>query len=134
MGNKYTGKVYTLGEAIGGVDGLAVYDVEVLKNAIKSNKVPLVSSFEGLNDPGHVIGHCALEVQDDAIYATVEFTGPEGEAFEHSEALGDVRLGFYATGCDISKNKVVKSMTIRSIALNRTCLGGKLEKEEDHES
>lgn len=131
MGNKYTGKVYALGEAIGGVDGRAVYDIEVLKNAIKSNKVPLVSSFENINDPMNVIGHCELEVRDDAIYATAEFTGPYAEAFEHEEVLDGVRLGFYATGCDISKDKVVKSMTIRSVALCKTCLGGKLEKEEE---
>lgn len=131
MGNKYTGKVYALGEPIGGVDGRAVYDVEVLKNAIKSSKVPLVSSFEGFNDPENVIGHCELEVRDDAIYATAEFIGPNSEVFEHEEVLDGVRLGFYATGCDISKDKVVKSMTIRSVALCKTCLGGRLEKEEE---
>lgn len=131
MGNKYTGKVYALGETIGGVDGRAVYDIEVLKNAIKANKVPLASSFDGLNDPENVIGHCELEVRDDAIYATAEFIGPKGEVFENSEILDGVRLGFYATGCDISKDKVIKSMTIRSVALNKTCLGGKLEKEEE---
>lgn len=130
MGNKYTGKVYALGDAIGGFGGTAVHDVEVLKNAIKSNKVPLLSSFENINDPINIIGHCELEVRDDAIYATAEFIGPYAEAFEHTEILDDVRLGFYANGCDISKDKVVKSMTIRSVALTRTCLGGKLKKEE----
>lgn len=128
MGNKYTGKVYALGEAIGYPHGPTVTDVEVLKNAIKSNKVPLLSSFESINDPMNVIGHCELEVRDDAIYATAEFTGPYAEAFEHEEVLDGVRLGFYATDCDISKG-VVKSMTIRSVALCKTCLGGKLEKE-----
>ena len=131
MGNKYTGKVYALGEAIGGFGVTAVHDVEVLKNAIKSNKMPLVSSFDGLNDPGHIIGLCELEVRDNAIYATVEFIGPKGEAFEHEEILDGMRLGFYATGCDISQDKVVKSMTIRSVAITRTCLGGRLEKEEE---
>lgn len=131
MGNKYTGKVYALGEDIGGFGGIAVHDVEVLKNAIKSSKVPLVSSFERLNDPENVIGHCELEVRDDAIYATAEFIGPKGEVFEHEEILDGVRLGFYATDCDISKDKVVKNMTIRSVALNKTCLGGKLKKEEE---
>lgn len=123
---KAKAKVYTLGEAIG-TTRCTVSDPEVLKNAIKSDKVPLLSSFENFNDPDKVIGHAELSFDGDSLYATLTFN--EGIADIYSEAFTagyEPKTGFHAVRAD-SKDGVVSSMEIRSIALNETCLGGKLD-------
>lgn len=123
---KAKARVYTLGEAIG-MTRYTITDPEVLKNAIKSDKVPLLSSFECFNDPDKVIGHAELSFDGNDLYATLTFN--EANADVYSEAFNagyEPKTGFHAVMAD-SKDRVVSSMEIRSITLNETCLGGKLD-------
>lgn len=129
---KAKAKVYTLGESIG-TTRCTVFDPEVLKNAIKSDKVPLLSSFENFNDPDKVIGHAELSFDGDSLYATLTFNEANADIYSEAFTAGyEPRTGFHAVRAD-SKDGVVSSMEIRSIALNETCLGGKLDDiwEED---
>ena len=124
---KAKARVYTLGEAIGKTR-YKVYDAEVLKNAIKSDKVPLLSSFDGFNDPDKVIGHAELSCDGDSLYATIIFNEANTDIYNEAFTAGyEPRTGFHAVKCDKSKDGAIKSMEIRSIVLNETCLGGKLD-------
>ena len=124
---KAKGRVYTLGEAIG-MTRYTVYDAEVLKNAIKSDKVPLLSSFEGYGDPDKVIGHAELSLDGDNLCATLTFNEANADIYSEAFTAGyEPKLGFHAVKCDKSKDGAIKSMEIRSIALDETCLGGKLD-------
>lgn len=130
---KAKARVYTLGEAVGKTR-YKVCDAEVLKNAIKSDKVPLLSSFENFNDPDKVIGHAELSFDGDSLYATLTFNDANADIYSEAFTAGyEPRTGFYAVKCDKSKDGEISSMEIRSIALNETCLGGKLDDiwEED---
>lgn len=123
---KAKARVYTLGEAIG-MTRYTVSDPEVLKDAIKSDKVPLISSFENFNDPDKVIGHAELSFDGDSLYATITFNEAYSDIYSEAFTAGyEPRTGFHAVKAD-SKDGVVSSMEIRSIALNETCLGGKLD-------
>lgn len=123
---KAKARVYTLGEVIG-MTRCMVSDPEVLKNAIKSDKVPLLSSFENFNDPDKVIGHAELSFDDDSLYATLTFNEAYSDIYSEAFTAGyEPKTGFHAVRAD-SKDGVVSSMEIRSIALNETCLGGKLD-------
>lgn len=123
---KAKARVYTLGEAIG-TTRCTVSDPEVLKNAIKSDKVPLLSSFDGFNDPDKVIGHAELSFDGDSLYATLTFNDANADIYNEAFTAGyEPKTGFHAVRAD-SKDGVVSSMEIRSIALNETCLGGKLD-------
>lgn len=124
---KAKARVYTLGEAIGRTR-YTVYDAEVLKNSIKSDKVPLLSSFEDFNDPDKVIGHAELSLDGDNLCATLTFNEVNADIYGKALHAGyEPRTGFHAVKCDKSKDGTVKRMEIRSIALNETCLGGKLD-------
>ena len=124
---KAKAKVYTLGEAIG-MTRYTVTDPEVLKNTIKSDKVPLLSSFENFNDPDKVIGHAELSLDGDSLCATLTFNEANADIYSEAFTAGyEPRTGFHAVKCDNSKDGTVRSMEIRSIALNETCLGGKLD-------
>lgn len=124
---KAKARVYTLGEEVGKTR-YKVCDAEVLKNAIKSDKVPLLSSFEGFNDPDKVIGHAELSVDGDSLYATLTFNETSADIYNEAFTAGyEPRTGFYAVGVGSGKDGVVTSMSIRSVALNETCLGGKLD-------
>lgn len=126
-------RVYTLGEAIG-MPRYTVVDPQVLKDAIKSDKVPLLSSFEDFNDPDKVIGYAELSLDGDNLCATLTFNEAAGDIYSEAFNAGyEPRTGFHAVKCDKSKDGVISSMEIRSIALNETCLGGKLDDvwEED---
>ena len=124
---KAKARVYTLGEEIGKTR-YTVVDPEVLKNAIKSDKVPLLSSFENFNDPDKVIGHAELSFDGDSLYATLIFNEANADIYREAFTAGyEPRTGFHAVQCDKSKDGAIKSMEIRSIALNETCLGGKLD-------
>ena len=124
---KAKARVYTLGEAIG-TTRYTVCDAEVLKNAIKSDKVPLLSSFENLNDPDKVIGHAELSVDGGDLNAVLTFNEANTDIYREAFTAGyEPKSGFYAVKCDTLKDETVKSMEIRSIALNETCLGGKLD-------
>jgi hypothetical protein len=123
---KAKARVYTLGEAIG-TTRCTVSDPEVLKNAIKSDKVPLLSSFENFNDPDKIIGHAELSFDGDSLYATLTFNEANADIYSEAFTAGyEPKLGFHAVRAD-SKDGVVSSMEIRSVALNETCLGGKLD-------
>lgn len=123
---KAKARVYTLGEAIG-TTRYMISDPEVLKNAIKSDKVPLLSSFENFNNPDKVIGHAELSFDGDSLYATLTFNEANTDIYNEAFTAGyEPRTGFHAVKAD-SKDGVVSSMEIRSIALNETCLGGKLD-------
>lgn len=123
---KAKARVYTLGEEIG-MTRCTVSDPEVLKNAIKSDKVPLLSSFENFNDPDKVIGHAELSFDGDSLYATITFNEAYSDIYSEAFTAGyEPKTGFHAVRAD-SKDGVVSSMEIRSIALNETCLGGKLD-------
>lgn len=124
---KAKARVYTLGEAIG-MTRCTVTDPEVLKNAIKSDKVPLLSSFENFNDPDKVIGHAELSFDGDSLYATLTFNAASADIYNEAFTAGyEPKLGFHAVKCDNSKDGTVRSMEIRSVALSETCLGGKLD-------
>lgn len=124
---KAKGRVYTLGEAVG-MTRYKVYDAEVLKNAIKSDKVPLLSSFDGLNDLDKVIGNAELSLDGDSLYATLTFNEANADIYNEAFTAGyEPKLGFHAVGVAKSKDGKVTSMEIRSIALSETCLGGKLD-------
>lgn len=124
---KAKARVYTLGEAIG-MTRYTVTDPEVLKNAIKSDKVPLLSSFEGYNDPDKVIGHAELSLDGDSLRATLTFNEANADIYSEAFTAGyEPKLGFHAVKCDKSKDGTVRSMEIRSVALSETCLGGKLD-------
>lgn len=123
---KAKAKVYTLGEEIG-TTRCTVSDPEVLKNAIKSDKVPLLSSFENFFDHDKVIGHAELSFDGDSLYATITFNEAYSDIYSEAFTAGyEPKTGFHAVRAD-SKDGVVSSMEIRSIALNETCLGGKLD-------
>lgn len=123
---KAKARVYTLGEAIG-MTRYTIVDPQVLKDAIKSNKVPLISSFENFNDPDKVIGHAELSFDGDSLYATLTFNETNADIYSEAFTAGyEPKTGFHAVRAD-SKDGVVSSMEIRSIALNETCLGGKLD-------
>lgn len=123
---KAKARVYTLGEAIGKTR-YKVCDAEVLKNAIKSDKVPLVSTFENFNDPDKVIGHAELSFDGDSLYATLTFNEANADIYNEAFAAGyEPKTGFHAVRAD-SKDGLVSSMEIRSIVLNETALGGKLD-------
>lgn len=124
---KAKARVYTLGEEIGKTR-YKVSDPEVLKNAIKSDKVPLLSSFENFNDPDKVIGHAELSLDGNSLYATLTFNDSTADIYNEAFTAGyEPKTGFHAVQCDKSKDGVISSMEIRSIALNETCLGGKLD-------
>lgn len=124
---KAKARVYTLGEAIG-MTRYAVYDAEVLKNAIKSDKVPLLSSFEGSFDLDKVIGHAELSLDGNSLCATLTFNEANTDIYSEAFTAGyEPKLGFHAVKCDNSKDGTVRSMEIRSVALSETCLGGKLD-------
>ena len=124
---KAKARVYTLGEAIG-MTRYTVTDPEVLKNAIKSDKVPLLASFENFNDPDKVIGHAELSFDGDSLYATLTFNEATSDIYSEAFTAGyEPRTGFHAAGVESGKDGVVSSMEIRSVALNETCLGGKLD-------
>ena len=124
---KAKARVYTLGEEVG-MTRYTVSDPEVLKNAIKSDKVPLLSSFDSFNDPDKVIGHAELSLDGDSLYATLTFNEATADIYNEAFTAGyEPRTGFYATCVGSGKDGVVTSMEIRSIALNETCLGGKLD-------
>lgn len=123
---KAKARVYTLGEAIG-MTRYTVVDPQVLKDAIKSDTVPLLSSFENFNDPDKVIGHAELSLDGDSLCATLTFNEANTDIYSEAFTAGyEPRTGFHAVRVD-SKDGVVSSMEIRSIALNETCLGGKLD-------
>lgn len=123
---KAKARVYTLGEAIG-MTRYTVVDPQVLKDAIKSDKVPLLSSFENFNDPDKVIGHAELSLDGDNLCATLTFNDAIADIYNEAFTAGyEPKTGFHAVRAD-SKDGVVTSMEIRSIALNETCLGGKLD-------
>lgn len=131
---KAEGRVYTLGDAIGCMGRNAVYDIDVLKEAVKGT-VPLVKDFGRLNDPERVIGHCDFELRGDELWANVTILEPYEDSMKAAFDNGySPKLGFYAG--DVLKEKLdekpdggyaVTSMSIRSVALNETCLGGPLE-------
>ena len=124
---KAKARVYTLGEAVGKTRYKGC-DAEVLKNAIKSDKVPLLSSFENFNDPDKVIGHAELSFDGDSLYATLTFNEANADIYNEAFTAGyEPRTGFYAACAGSGKEGVVTSMEIRSIALSETCLGGKLD-------
>lgn len=124
---KAKARVYTLGEAVGKTK-YKVCDAEVLKNAIKSDKVPLLSSFENFNDPDKVIGHAELSLDGDSLYATLTFNDAIADIYSEAFTAGyEPRTGFYAACVGSGKDGVVTSMSIRSVALSETCLGGKLD-------
>ena len=70
-------------------------------------------------------------------YHTIQIIGRiNGERLDQAEVLLTIdaftagyepKTGFHAVQCDKSKDGLVLSMEIRSIALNETCLGGKLD-------
>ena len=130
---KAEGRVYTLGDAIG-MTRSAVYDIDVLKEAVKG-AVPLVNSFGSLNDPERVIGHCDLDVRGDELWASVTILGPYEDTMKAALDSGySPKLGFYAVGVleeeldeKLGGGYAVTSMSIRSVALNETCHGGSLE-------
>lgn len=125
---KAKARVYTLGKEIG-TTRCTVVDPQVLKDAIKSDKVPLLSSFENFNDPGKVIGHAELSFDGDSLYATLTFNEASADIYNEAFTAGyEPKTGFHAVAVKAdSKDGVVSSMEIRSIALNETCLGGKLD-------
>ena len=130
---KATGRVYELGENVG-MSGKAVFDIDTLIDAIKSSTVPLVKTFEGMSDPENVIGHADLEIRDGSLWANVTFNQQSEKDYWDAFCNGySPKLGFYAAQVDIGDAPVsgalreVKSMSIRSVALNETCLGGPLE-------
>jgi hypothetical protein len=124
---KAKARVYTLGEAVG-MTRYTVVDPQVLKDAIKSDKVPLLSSFENFNDSDKVIGHAELSVDGNSLYATLTFNDANADIYSEAFTAGyEPKTGFYAAGVGSSKDGVVSSMEIRSIVLNETCLGGKLD-------
>ena len=118
---KANGKIYELGDRLGGRD-CRVSDISVLKKAIKAEKYPVVSDFG--SDTDKVIGHAELSVKDNAVCADLTLYS------EEADLDPDLRLGFFATGVKFEKDgigEVVKSMSIRSISLNHTGLGGRIE-------
>jgi len=131
---KAEGRVYTLGDTIGCMGRNAVYDIDVLKEAIKGT-VPLVNNFGRLNDPENVIGHCDLDIRGDELWASVTILGPYEDTMKAALDNGYFpKLGFYAGGVlkeeldeKLGGGYAVTSMSIRSVALNETCLGGPLE-------
>lgn len=124
---KAKARVYTLGEEVGKTR-YTVVDPQVLKDAIKSDKVPLLSSFDRFNDPDKVIGYAELSFDGDSLYATLTFNDATADIYSEAFTAGyEPRTGFYATCVRSGKDGVVTSMEIRSIALNGTCLGGKLD-------
>lgn len=124
---KAKARVYTLGEAVG-TTRCTVSDPEVLKNAIKSDKIPLLSSFGNFNDPDKVIGHAELSLDGGSLYATLTFNEAYSDIYSEAFTAGyEPRTGFHAVGVGSGKDGVVTSMSIRSVALNETCLGGKLD-------
>lgn len=124
---KAKARVYTLGEEIGKTR-YKVCDAEVLKNAIKSDKVPLLSSFENFNDPDKVIGHAELSFDGDNLYATLTFNDATADIYSEAFTAGyEPKTGFHAVSVGSGKDGVVTSMSIRSVALSETCLGGKLD-------
>ena len=131
---KATGRVYTLGEYIG-MTGKSVIKEAVLQDAIKSSTVPLVKTFEGMNDPENVIGHAELEFRDGSLWANVTFNQQSEKDYWDAFNNGySPKLGFYAT--QVTADPIfgeVESMELRSICLNDTCLGGTLDdiKKED---
>lgn len=118
---KANGKVYVLGDNIG-ISNCHVSDISVLKKAIKAEKVPVVSDFG--SDTDKVIGHAELSVKDNAVCADLTLYS------EEADLDPDLRLGFFANDVKFEKDdigEVVKSMSIRSISLNHTGLGGHIE-------
>ena len=102
---KAKARLYTLGEAIGKTR-YAVYDKEVLKNAIKSDKVPLLTSFEDFFDADKVIGHAELSLDGDSLYATLTFNGENADIYREAFTAGyEPRTGFHAVKCDTSRWK-----------------------------
>ena len=119
---KANGKVYGLGDRIGGRD-CRISDISVLKEAIKSERVPVVSDFGG-EDWDKVIGHAELSVKGNAVCADLTLYS------EEADLDPDLKLGFFATSVRFGKDdigEVVKSMSIRSISLSNAGLGGPLE-------
>ena len=118
---KANGKIYELGDRLGGRD-CRVSDISVLKEAIKGERVPVVSDFG--SDMDRVIGHAELSVKDNAVCADLTLYS------EEADLDPDLRLGFFATGVKFEKDgigEVVKSMSIRSVGLSHTALGGRIE-------
>lgn len=119
---KANGKVYVLGDNIGS-SNCHVSDISVLKEAIKAERVPVVSDFER-EDWGKVIGHAELSVKDSAVCADLTLYSEEAD-FDP-----DLRLGFFANDVKFGKDdmgEVVESMSIRSISLSHAGLGGHIE-------
>lgn len=119
---KANGKVYGLGDHICGRD-CRVSDISVLKKAIKSESVPVVSYFGG-EDWDKVIGHAELSVKDSAVCADLTLYS------EEADLDPDLRFGFFATGVKFEKDdigEVVKSMSIRYVSLSHKGLGGHIE-------
>ena len=118
---KASGKVYVLGDNIGGRN-CRVLDISVLKEAIKAEKVPVVSHFVDGGDK--VLGHAELKATDDGIYADLTLYS------EDDELDPELRLGFVANEVKLERDdigEVVKNMTIRGLTLNHAGLGGYLE-------
>jgi hypothetical protein len=118
---KANGKIYELGDNIGGMN-CRVSDISVLKGAIKGKTVPVVCDFVG--DTDKVIGHADLSVVDNAVCADLTLYS------EEADLDPDLRLGFFANDVKFGKDdigEVVKGMSIRSISLSHTGLGGRIE-------
>lgn len=94
---KAEGRLYALGDKIG-LTTRYVKDIEVLRNAITSGTVPLVSTFDQ----------------------------PLG-AWNLTQPIGRAKLGFHAVRCDV-KDDIVNSMSIIACGVSDSCLGGALER------
>ena len=120
---KAEGRVYTLGDWIG-LTNTYVNDIEVLRNAITSDTVPLVSEFGRESQP---IGLAKLEIRDDSIYAKLTFNEQSSDIYKDALDNGyNAKLGFHAVRCDV-EDDIVNRMSIIACGVSDTCLGGTLE-------
>ena len=126
---KAEGRVYTLGDRIG-LTTRYVKDIEVLRNAITSDTVPLVSTFDqplGAWNLTQPIGRAELEIRGDSIYAKLTFNEQSSDIYKDALDNGyNAKLGFHAVRCDV-KDDIVNSMSIIACGVSDTCLGGVLE-------
>lgn len=126
---KAEGRVYTLGDRIG-LTTRYVKDIEVLRNAITSGTVPLVSTFDqpiGAWNLTQPIGRAELEIRGDSIYAKLIFNEQSSDIYKDALDNGyNAKLGFHAVRCDV-KGDIVNRMSIIACGVSDTCLGGALE-------
>lgn len=116
---KAEGRVYTLGDKIGLTD-CGVKDIEVLRSAITSDKVPLTAECGARSQP---IGRAELEIRGNSIYAKLTFNELSSDIYKKMLDKGyNAKLGCYV------EDGVVNSMRIVECCVSDTCLGGVLER------